>query len=330
MIETDRIDILVDLAGHTGGNRLPVMAYKPAPIQATYLGYFETTGMEQIDYFLTDELTSPPQSQQFHTEELVFLPGGFLCYKPPDCFFPITPLPAAQNGHITFGIFGNNCKINSSIISLWARILDSNENSRLLLMFRGGQDRQFREHYFRKFEQFGIPRHRVDILDRKPLLEYFKEYSKVDIVLDTYPYNGGTTTCDAMWMGVPVVSLCGEHHMSRVGLSILSNVGLEFFAASTPDEYVSKTIALAAKPKALMKIRASMRARMAVSPLCNRDKFAANIEQAYRKMWYKWCKSKGVDVPSEELRPDAQRLSADTAACPSKSTQATTNPLGET
>jgi predicted O-linked N-acetylglucosamine transferase (SPINDLY family) len=166
----------------------------------------------------------------------------------------------------------------------------------MLLMFKGCQNKEISDRYCQMFEQAGISRDRVDFSGRKSFAEYLKAYYNVDIVLDTFPYNGGTTTCDALWMGVPVVSLAGEHHFSRVGLSILSCTGLEFFAASTPDEYVAKACALAAKPDALAKIRASMRARMAGSSLCNIKLFAQDIEQAYRKMWQQWCHSQSGNM----------------------------------
>ncbi|MEA3227082.1 MAG: tetratricopeptide repeat protein, partial [Planctomycetota bacterium] len=205
MIEQDRIDILVDLAGHTSGNRLGILAYKPAPIQLTYLGFPDTTGMSQIDYRLTDELADLPEAQKFHTEKLVFLPQGFLCYSPPGFAPPVTELPAIEKGVFTFGSFNNNCKIQPGIMELWAGILKSTEKSRLLLKFGGGDDEAVREHYFGQLENLGIPRQRVEICGRKSTIEHFKLYGRMDIALDTHPYNGTTTTCEAMWMGVPTI-----------------------------------------------------------------------------------------------------------------------------
>lgn len=295
LIEQDQIDILVDLAGHTGGSRLRVLAYKPAPLQATYLGYFDTTGMDQVDYFITDKKMSPENTQPFHTEKLALLPDSCLCYKPVTTM-PVVESPMIKNEYVTFAMFGNATKINPFIISLWASVMKQCENSRMLLMFKGGGDEEVTEHYKGLFEKFGIPRSRLHFYGRKPFFEYMEIYGQVDIVLDTYPYNGGTTTCDALWMGVPVVSLVGKHHFSRVGLSVLSAVGLEFFAASTPDEFVAKTITFAAKPEALEKIRNTMRDRMAVSPLCNKKLFIENLEKLYRNMWEKWCSSKGEKI----------------------------------
>jgi predicted O-linked N-acetylglucosamine transferase (SPINDLY family) len=267
-VERDRIDILVDLAGHVGDNRLGVMAYKPAPVQVTYLGYPDTTGVQAIDYRLTDALADLPQSQEFYTEELVFLPDGFLCYRPADFAPPVASLPADAKGYITFGSFNNNCKINAVVAELWAEVLKANSESHLLLKLKGGNDQQIKNHYFCLFERFGISRERIDICGWKPPDEHLNLYGQVDIALDTYPYNGATTTCEALWMGVPTISLVGNCHACRVGLSILTCVGLDFFATSTPKEYIAKATALAANRQALAKIRASMRARIAASGLC--------------------------------------------------------------
>jgi len=291
LIEDDKIDILVDLAGHTAGNRLLVMALKPAPIQVTYLGYDGTTGMEQIDYRLTDALAEPPELQKFYVEELVFLPHGHLCYSPPDFAPPLTPLPADEKGYITFGSFNNNRKINSFIIGLWSEILKANQNSHLLLKFAGGDEQEIKNHYIVQFEQLGVEPERIEIYGRKPRLEHLQMYGRVDIALDTYPYNGTTTTCEALWMGVPTVSLRGNSYVSRAGLSILNRVGLDFFVAQTPQGYVAKSTALANKRQALAKIRTAMHARLARTGFCHEKAFAYDVEEAYRKMWHKWCQS---------------------------------------
>ena len=301
MIEQDKIDILVELAGHTAGNRLIALAGKPAPVQVIYLGYPNTTGMEQIDYRLTDSLADPPGSQQFYTEQLVSLPDGFLCYRPADYAPSVAPAPAVRNGFITFGTFNNNTKINPVITGLWTEVLKANPGSHLLLKFIGGDDREMREHYLKQFEQFGISRERIEIHGAKNSVDHLGMYSRMDIALDAYPYHGTTTTCEAMWMGVPTVSLVGEHHVSRVGLSILSSVGLEFFATSSPEEYVAKATALASKVEALSKVRSSMRTRMITSRLCNAKGFVQNLEAAYREMWQCWCKKQNAQVKENDL-----------------------------
>ncbi len=306
MIEEDKIDILVDLAGHTSGNCLGVMACKPAPVQVTYLGFPNTTGMQQIDYRLTDELADRPEYQKYYTEQLVFLHNGFLCYKPPGFASPVAPLPAIEAGYFTFGSFNNNCKIQTGILELWARVLKSRDESRLLLKFGGGDDDGVREHYYREFERLGIARERVEISGRKSNVEHLAMYGRVDMALDTYPYNGTTTTCEAMWMGVPTLSLVGKAHASRVGLSLLSRVGLGDFAAATPDEYVAKAVAYSRELDNLARIRAALRAMMFNSPLCDAKGFVRSLEAAYRKMWRRWCSERQVGVPGVTSRGIAE------------------------
>lgn len=291
MIWQDKIDILVELSGHTTDNRLLVMAHKPAPIQVTYLGSPDTTGMEAIDYRFTDIQANPPESQKFNTEELVYLPDGFLCYKPSDSAPPVTPLPAFRNDFITFGSFNSRSEIHPHIIELWARILRANSGSRILLKFGVSTDREMNRHYFSQFERRGISSSRVAICGWKPMDEHLGLYGQVDIALDTFPCNGFTTTCEALWMGVPVISLVGECHASRIGLSIFNTVGLDFLAALTSDEYVAKAAALAANYQALAQLRSSMRQRMKDSALCDAKGFARKVEAAYRKMWQRWVES---------------------------------------
>lgn len=290
-IEQDKIDILVELAGHTTDNSLLVLVHKPAPIQVTYLGSPDTTGIQAIDYRFTDSLADLPESQKFYTEELAFLPDGFLCYRPSDSAPPVTSLTALRKGYVTFGSFNNNSKIHPPIMALWAQILEANSDSRLVLKFGTGADQEMANYYFRHFEQLGIARERIAICGYKPAAEHLQLYGEVDIALDTYPFNGYTTACETLWMGVPIISLVGKCHASRVGLSILSSIGLEFFAASTPREYVDKATALAQNLQGLSKIRASMRERMTNSTLCDIQAFAQRVEEAYRKMWYRWIES---------------------------------------
>jgi len=299
IVEQDRIDILVDLAGHTKDNKLLVLAFKPAPVQVTYLGYYDTTGIEAVDYLLTDCLTAPPESQKFYTEQLAYLPGGAVCYTPPGNAPDVTPLPAAKKGHVTFGAFITNLRFNRPLLEVWAEIMKLTPNSRLLLGFHGGDDEKIQEHYLSQFQECGVSRERIEISGWKAHTEYLKQYGNVDIVLDTFPENGNTTTCDALWMGAPVVSLTGKHQNARKGLSILSRLDMECLAAVTPAEYVARAVALANKPQSLVEIRASMRSRMAQSSLCDAKRFARDVETAYREMWRRWCRSKGVSVTIE-------------------------------
>jgi len=294
LIQQDQVDILVEIGGHTVDNRLGVLAHKPAPIQVDY-GGISTTGMQQIDYRLTDKVLDSTKTQRFYTEESVYLPTGLFCYNPPDFAPPVAPLPALMNGFVTFASFNNSCKINDNILPFWAEVLQNNENSRILLKFRGGNDLNVKEHYLNRFEEFGIDRSRIETCGWIPSVEHLKLYGRVDIALDTYPYTGTLTSLEAMWMGVPVISLYDDsngYFLSRAGLSILSRIGLEFFACSKPAEYVRKATALSLNPEALAKIRSSMRTRMTNSALCDANAFAAGAEAAYRKMWNKWCRNK--------------------------------------
>ena len=291
MIQRDQIDILVELSGHTTDNRLLVMARKPAPIQVNYLGSPDTTGMKAIDYRFTDIQANPPESKKFNTEELVYLPNGFICYRPSEHAPAVVSPPALKNNYITFGSFNSRSEIHPHIIDLWAEILRINSNSRLLLKFGVSADSELSKYYFDQFEQKGISSKRVGICGWKTIDEHLGLYGQVDIALDTYPCNGFTTTCEALWMGVPVITLVGECHASRIGLSILNTIGLDFLAAFKPDEYVAKASALAANYQDLTILRSSMRQRMKESPLRDTKGFARKVEAAYRKMWLRWIET---------------------------------------
>lgn len=299
LIKDDKIDILVDLAGHTSHNSLADMAYKPAPIQVSYLGYPGTTGMGKIDYRLVDECVNPPESQKFYTEELVYLPEPFTCYSFTD--LPIAVGAVEKNGYITFGSFKNNCKINSYVMSLWAQVLKANPGSHMLLRFARADDPDIKNHYLRWFERLGINADRIEIAGKLDYLEHLKQYQKVDICLDTFPFNGHTTTCEALWMGVPIISLTGESFSSRLGLSLLKSIGLEFFTAKTAEEYIAKATALAQNRESLAKIRATLRARIASSGLFDCKKFAAGLEAAYREMWRKWCQNRPRQIKQQGI-----------------------------
>ncbi len=287
-IRDDRIDILVDLAGHTPGNRLCAMAQRPAPVQVTYCGYPDTTGMDQIDYRLVDALSAPASLQPFYSEELVTLPETFLCYRPSDLAPAVTDLPLRRRGHITFGVFNDTLKVNQGMIILWSDILRANRTSVLVIKSRAGDDPGMCESIGRAFAERGIDGGRIDIQGQKPMEDYYRLLADVDIALDTFPYNGTATTCDALWMGVPVISLKGTHHVSRVGLSLLSQVGLGFFAADDGAQYVAKATALAQQTQSLARIRSTLRQRMQGSPLCQPQRFARQVEAAYLRMWKGW------------------------------------------
>ncbi|HXI99713.1 MAG TPA: tetratricopeptide repeat protein, partial [Micropepsaceae bacterium] len=291
VVQADAIDILVDLSGHTPGNRLTLFSRKPAPIQVTYLGYPDTSGVDAIDYRFTDEWADPPgRTEQFHTEKLVRLPQGFLCYLPPASCPPVSPLPMLQEGHVTFGSFNNLAKVSPTIVGHWAAILAAIPGSRLLLKSKALAGNGAREHLRQQFRTHGIDAERVELigwtLDRD---DHMNLYGKMDIALETFPYHGTTTSCDALWMGVPVITLAGPVHVSRVGVSLLHAVGLDEMIAETPADYLLKAVNLAGDAVRLGALRSTLRERMRASPLTDARRIAGSVEDAYRQMWRRFC-----------------------------------------
>lgn len=290
MIRADGIDILVDLAGHTGNNALKVFSYRPAPVQITYLGYPDTTGLSTIDYRLTDAHCDPLGNETFHTESLWRLPDCFLSYQPLADAPDVTPLPTLDQGHVTFGSFNHLPKMNERVISLWAELLNAVPQSRLLIKNKSLTDAATVERYYGLFTARGIGQDRVELTGfTTTQMEHLDFYRRIDIALDTFPYNGTTTTCEALWMGVPVVTLAGLRHSGRVGVSLLNAVGLPDWIAGTPEQYVIITAQMAADIPRLAGLRAGLRQRMAASPLCDGNIFARKVEAALRDMWRAWC-----------------------------------------
>lgn len=289
-IAADGIDILVDLSGHTAGNRLLVFARKPAPVQVTYLGSLTTTGLTAMDYRLTDRFLSPANSPEWSSETLICLPACFACYRPPSDAPADTPLPALTTGFVTFGSFNNIAKATPAVISLWSDILRQVPRSRFILKDKTFADGAQRARYMDQFWANSIESDRIELLPRSPLQEYLTAYGRVDIALDTFPYSGCTTTCEALWMGVPVVTLAGEVSYGRFGVSLLSNLGLEELIAETLETYVAKAVGLAGRLESLARLRSELRPRMAASPLCDAKSLAQAIEEAYRDMWRRWCR----------------------------------------
>jgi predicted O-linked N-acetylglucosamine transferase (SPINDLY family) len=288
LIRQDRIDILVDLTVHTAHNRMPVFARKPAPIQVSFAGYPATSGLETIDYRLTDPYLDPPENEAFSTERLVRLPDSFWCYQPDSDEPQVNALPAVGRGFVTFGCLSSFFKINDQVVHLWARVLAAVKDSRLLVLAPRGSARQ---RLLASCVREGIEAARVEFADRQPRPGYLRTYHRIDITLDTFPYNAHTTGLDSLWMGVPVVTLAGRTSVSRAGWSQLNNLRLTELAAHDPDEFVRIAIALAADLPRLAQIRRSLRQRMRQSPLMDAPRFARSIETAYRQMWHTWCDS---------------------------------------
>ncbi len=291
VVEDDRIDILVDLAGHTKKNRLSAFALKPAPVQVSYIGYPNTTGLNAIDYRITDALADPPgMSENWHCEQLIRLPGGFLCYAAPDGAPEIRANPLHQNGYVTFGSFNNLSKMTDEVVHTWCRILRALPGSRLFLKTQQLQDEVIRKNTADRFNSLGVDSSRLTMLPPvTSLSEHLSTYSNVDIALDTFPYNGTTTTCEALWMGVPVVGIAGERHAGRVGLSLLHRLGLTDLIAEDIEDYVSRSLHLARDPERVVRLRMALRERMRSSDLMNAGRACAELENAYRKMWTRWC-----------------------------------------
>ena len=290
-IRDDRIDILVDLAGHTAKNRLLLFAHKAAPIQVTYLGYPNTTGLPTMDYRLTDDYADPSgKTEKLHTEKLIRLSSTAWCYRPPKKIPEVKEYPAKVKGIVTFGSFNASYKLNDKVYELWAKILSRVKDSRLLLKSTNFADEGLKTQITEKFLKQGIERDRIilqgKVASHKAHMGY---YHKIDIALDSFPYHGTTTTCEALYMGVPVVSLEGEDHRSRVGVSLLNQVKLQRLIAKTEEEYIEIACSLASDLEALGKLRKSLRPCMEKSPLMDETKFTHGLEKAYREMWQKWC-----------------------------------------
>ena len=290
-IRTDSVDILVDLAGHTARNRLTVFARKPAPVQVTWLGYPNTTGLDAIDYRFVDAITDPSgTADACASETLVRLEGGFLTYAPPNDAPAPSVSPRTTGGRVTFGSFNNLTKLSPATLDTWAKLLNHLPQSRLLLKARPFADAGTRAYFLSRLGEHGVAVERVELVAWLPGgAAHLALYDRVDIALDPFPYNGTTTTCEALWMGVPVVTLRGDRHAGRVGASLLSQAGLTDWVADSTDDYVKIAADLAGTPSRLTELRHSLRPRMAASPLCDAPAFARKIETAYRAMWLQWC-----------------------------------------
>ncbi|MCL4221356.1 MAG: tetratricopeptide repeat protein [Phycisphaerales bacterium] len=289
-IRRDRIDILVEMAGHFAGHRLLMLARRPAPVQVTYLGYAHTTGLRNIQYRLVDHFTDPPASPSHAAEELFRLPDCFICYTPPDDAPEPAAPPSSTGAPFTFASFNEAKKISHELVALWARVLAAVPDSRLLLKAASFENAFVRAEVTQRLASHGLAPDRIEVVARIPSrAEHLAFYSRVDLALDTFPYHGTTTTCEAMWMGVPVISLVGDRHAARVGSSLLHAVGLDDLMAHSPDDYVRIASSLAADRPRLALIRASLRDRMRSSPLCDAPRFTRNLEVAYRHMWARWC-----------------------------------------
>jgi predicted O-linked N-acetylglucosamine transferase (SPINDLY family) len=290
LIRQDRIDILVDLAGHTGNNRMLTFARKPAPVLVTGIGYPPTTGLSTIDYKIVDNFTNPlREADRFYTEKLLRFPGCFVVYLPDKDCPAVKSLPAFSAGNVTFGSFNNFAKVTTEVADLWARILLAVPGSRLMLKWKCFSDNVTRQNAINMICQRRIDSERIILETAEPSPMYLASYNSVDIGLDTFPFNGLTTTCEALWMGVPVITLAGTAYASRAGASLLSNIGMTELIAGNFDEYVLLAVNLASDINRLQSYRERLRNMMRQSPLMNEKQFTSNLENCYRKIWQNWC-----------------------------------------
>ncbi len=292
LIEQDAIDVLVDLSGHTRGNRLLALARKPAPLQMTFLGYPNTTGMRAMDYRLTDAYADPPGAcEGLYRERLLRMPHSLWCYCPPaDVAAEAGALPALRNGYITFGSMNGVYKLNQDLLSLWADLLLRSKDARLLVATI--PPGSVRERIARVFAQKGVDAARIEFVERVSKSDFRALHQRIDIALDSYPCNGGATTCDALWLGVPVISLAGDAFRARAGLSMLNAVGLPQLAARSPAGFLTLAADLAQDLGRLQRLRAGLRQTMRNSPLCDALAYTRALEDLYRGSWRVWCASR--------------------------------------
>jgi predicted O-linked N-acetylglucosamine transferase (SPINDLY family) len=292
LVQHDQVDILVNLAAHTAKNRLLVFARKPAPIQAVYLGYAGGTGVAQIDYRRTDRYLDPDvREDRYYLEKPLRLAGSYWCFEPADHPTETTDLPALSTGQVTYCCLNNYSKVTQQALQLWAAILEQVPGSRLLLHSPHGKHRL---HIEQAFKQQGVGTERLEIIDRLSRDDYFDLYRRADIALDCFPFNGGATTCDALWMGVPVVSLSGDTPVGRAGVSILNNAGLADWIAHSPEQYIQLAVDRATHLPTLAQLRSSLRQQLRSSSLMDSQSYSLSIESAYQDMHRSYLQSHGI------------------------------------
>jgi protein O-GlcNAc transferase len=291
LIVEDRIDILVECTGHMAGTRLIMCGLKPAPIQISFPLYPNTTGVETIDYRIMDPIFAPAGAEAWHSETLIRLPDAHVCYAPlPEDIAPSNPAPFLANGHVTFGSFNNFAKVGPTTAAAWGRIVNAVPHSRLRIKWLGVQTHGA-DWVMQRFAAAGLDASRIELAAYAP--HPYPPYREIDICLDPLFANGGTTTCDALWMGVPVVTMYGRTPFSRVGLCHLTNVGLTELVARDVDEYVGLAVGLAREPDRLSALHRTLRARLAASPLMDGARYTRNLEAEYRRVWTRHCASAG-------------------------------------
>lgn len=284
------IDVLVDLSGYTAYNRLPVFARRAAPVQATWLGYFGTTGLDEMDYILADRFVVPEGEERFYTERVVRLPDSYVCFSPPGNEIQIAEeAPQIKAGRPTFGCFNNRAKMSDACLDLWARVLRAVPDSQMILKFQQFIDLGVCRDILDKFEARGVDRSRISTQAPSERESFLSLYNEVDVALDPFPFGGGTTTAETLWMGVPVVTLRGDRWVGRVSESMLNSAGLPDLVAADADEYVELAVKTVADVERLNHLRRTLRQQVLASPLCDGLRFTRNLENVLRSLWRTWC-----------------------------------------
>ncbi|MBF0455357.1 MAG: tetratricopeptide repeat protein [Magnetococcales bacterium] len=290
MIEKDAVDILVDLSGHGANSRLLAFVEKPAPIQVKWVGgQFNTSGLTCMDYFISDSVATPPDQRRWYAEQVLYLPDGYVCYEPPHYSPPVNALPALTNGYVTFGCFNNLAKINLQVVAWWAQLLREIPDSRLILITKQLSDPQTRKRFERSFCQAGVLPQQLQLCGWLPHAQLLASYNQIDIALDPFPYSGGLTSCESLWMGVPVVTLPGPTFAGRHAATHLTQVGMADWVVDSPLRYRQLVAGWCENLPGLSQLRRELRGRVERSPLCDKVRFTHHLEALFRQIWQRWC-----------------------------------------
>jgi predicted O-linked N-acetylglucosamine transferase (SPINDLY family) len=313
LVHADGIHVLLDLSGHTSDNRLPVFAYKPAPVQASWLGYFATTGVAEMDYLIGDPYLCPAEEEGHFTEKVWRLPETWLSFTPPQMDVPVAELPALKQGHVTFGCFNNLNKMNDAVVALWAELLKRIPDARLCLRAHIGIVELWRFKKQARFAAHGIPPERLLLEGHSPRLEYLQAFARVDIALDPFPYPGGATSVDTLWMGVPVLTLRGNRFLAHLGESVANNAGMADWIAADKAEYIDKAVAFAGDLPALAALRGKLRGQLQESPLLDTAAFARGFERSLWQMWEQ--QARPAAPPAPPSLPSSSPAASGVRAC---------------
>ena len=310
LIHSHGIHVLIDLSGHSAGNRLPIFAWKPAPVQASWLGYWASTGVQEIDYVLTDAVSLPESLQSQFVEKIQYLPDTRMCFTEPQPTVEVSALPALRNGFITFGSFQTMAKVSDEVLALWANVMQSVPNSKMRWQSKAFGTESYRQSVKQRFTLLGIDESRVELVAFASREDYFAAHAHIDILLDTFPFTGGTTTCEALWLGVPTLTMAGETMVARQGASLLTAAGLSDWVTESQVQYLQKAVQFCSDLKQLSQLRTNLRAQVLASPLFDGKRFAANLEVALWDIWQATGQSELLVEADDNQAIEPQTVSA--------------------